>query len=118
MATCCDVAGAKYPKEFECKKIKPLEGKSLLPILRGGKRPGHEALFWEHTGNKAVRAGKWKLVSRTGGKWELYDLEKDRTELNDLSTKNPEKVEELAKKYEIWADRCDVLPWPVKKKRK
>jgi len=118
MATCCDVAGAKYPAEFECKKITPLEGKSLLPILKGEKRAGHKALFWEHTGNKAVRAGKWKLVSRDGGVWELYDLEKDRTELTDLAAKNPAKVQELKAAYDAWAKRCGVLPWPVKKKKK
>jgi arylsulfatase len=118
MATFCNVAGAKYPAEFECKKITPLEGKSLLPILQGKKRAEHEALFWEHTGNKAVRAGKWKLVSRDGGVWELYDLEKDRTELTDLAAKNPAKVQELKASYEAWAKRCGVLPWPVKKKKR
>ena len=78
----------------------------------------HDALFWEHSGNKAVRAGKWKLVSRNRGVWELYDLQKDRTELTDLAGKNPAKVEELKAKYEAWAKRSGVLPWPVKKNRR
>jgi len=116
MATCCDVAGAKYPGSFKGKEITPLEGESLLPVLQGRRRQGHEALFWEHCGNKAVRAGKWKLVSRDGNTWELYDLRKDRTEMTDLADKNPGKVRELKDKYDAWAKRCGVLPWPVKKK--
>ena len=44
-----------------------------------------EALYWEHEGNAAVRAGDWKLV-RLGahGAWELYDLAADRTEAGSV----------------------------------
>ena len=68
MATCVDVAGAEYPEEFEGNAITPLEGKSLLPVFEGKTRAGHEAIFWEHEGNRAVRQGKWKLVSRYPGR--------------------------------------------------
>jgi arylsulfatase A-like enzyme len=33
MATCVDVAGAKYPTEFNGKKILPMEGRSLIPAF-------------------------------------------------------------------------------------
>src|SRR5262249_13553304 len=89
MATCLDVAGAEYPKRFKDHDITPLEGKSLRPMFEGKTRPGHEAIFWEHEGNRAVRAGKWKLVEKHPGEWELYDLEKDRTELTNLAVKQP-----------------------------
>jgi arylsulfatase A-like enzyme len=115
MATCLDVAGAGYPRNFKGGDITPLEGKSLLPILRGETRPGHEALFWEHEGNRAVRQGKWKLVSRHPGGWELYDMQTDRTELNDLAQKHPDKVKELVALHGAWAERCGVQPWPVRK---
>ncbi|MBE7558299.1 sulfatase-like hydrolase/transferase [bacterium] len=114
MATCLDVAGAKYPREFGGHEITPLEGKSLLPILEGKKRKGHEAIFWEHEGNRAVRAGDWKLVSRFPGKWELYNLQEDRTELHDLAAEHPRKVRELEALYKQWAERSQVLPWPVR----
>ena len=115
MATCLDAAGAEYPKTHKDKAVTPLEGKSLLPIFRNGSRRGHDALFWEHEGNRAVRRGKWKLVSAHGGPWELYDLEADRTELNDLADKHPDKVDEMKALYESWAERCGVRPWPIKK---
>src|SRR5262249_46884673 len=47
MATCLEVAGADYPKTFNGQAITPLEGKSLVPILEGKTRAGHEAIFWE-----------------------------------------------------------------------
>jgi Arylsulfatase A and related enzymes len=88
MATCADVGGATYPKTFKGKPVKPLEGKSLLPIFKGGQRKGHEAIFWEHEGNRAVRAGKWKLVSKYPDQWELYDMEADRTEMKIWRRRN------------------------------
>jgi len=108
MATCCDVAGAKYPETFKGKKITPLEGKSLLPVFKSKKRKGHDALYWEHNKNKAIRQGKWKLVTKSDENWELYDLEADRTELNNLAEKMPEKVGELKDLYFAWADKCGV----------
>ena len=117
MATCVDAAGATYPKTHKGKAVTPFEGESLLPIFRNGTRAGHEAIFWEHEGNRAVRQGKWKLVSAHGKPWELYDLDADRTELNDLSSKHPDKARELEALYGAWAKRCHVLPWPIKKPR-
>jgi arylsulfatase len=111
MATCADLAGAPYPKTYKGREITPLEGKSLCPIFDGRTRQPHEAIYWEHEGNRAVRQGKWKLVSRHPEAWELYDLEADRTELNNLVARHPEKVKEMAALYEAWARRCRVQPW-------
>ena len=110
MPTCLEVAGAAYPSAFKGHSIKPVEGKSLLPVFKN-MDSRHEALFWEHEGNRAVRKGKWKLVSEYPGNWELYDMEKDRTELNDLSADHPERVLELEALYHAWAEKCHVLPW-------
>ena len=55
----------------------------------------HDFLWWEHEGNRAIRAGDWKLVALKGGGWELYDLSRDRGEQNNLATARPEKVREL-----------------------
>ncbi len=115
MATCVDAAGGEYPKTHGGKAVTPLEGKSLLSVFLDGRREGHDALFWEHEGNRAVRQGKWKLVSARGGSWELYDLEADRTELNNVIEAHPEKARELEALYRAWAERCGVQPWPIKK---
>jgi arylsulfatase len=107
MATCVDVSLAEYPSEYKGNSITPMEGRSLVPAF--------DSKPWEHEGNRAVRQGKWKLVSRHPGEWELYDLEADRTELNDLAQKHPAKLAELKSLYESWAERCGVRPWPARK---
>ena len=116
MPTCLEVAGMEYPRTYNDHEIKPAEGLSLLPIFQGKERRGRDAIFWEHEGNKAVRQGRWKLVSRFPDRWELYDLEADRTELNSLADKMPEKVKELSGLYDKWAGRAGVVPWEQFKK--
>lgn len=118
MPTCLELAGAAYPEEYAGHVLPPLEGKSILPLLRNGQEPIHEALYWEHEGNCAVRRGDWKLVSAysdTGRTWELYMLNEDRTETNDVSGKHSEKAAALVGDYEKWAATHQVEPWPVKK---
>ncbi len=113
MATCVDLAGATYPKEFKGRAIAPMEGRSLAPAF-ANQPIQRDALFWEHEGNAAVRVGDWKLV-RLGrdGPWELYDLKADRTEQQDLALAQPERVKDLAAKWEAWAARAQVKPYPA-----
>ncbi len=109
MATCVDVAGGRYPTEYNGNKITPLEGKSLVPAFadRGIDR---DAIFWEHEGNKAVLVHPWKLVSKHPGPWELYNLELDRGETTDLAKSNPQRAQDLSARWQSWAERSHVLP--------
>ena len=125
MATCVDVAGADYPKEYNGQAIRPMEGVSLVPAFED-KPLGREAIYWEHEGNRAVRMGKWKLVSKASDNsfiwdkveelalknWELYDMEKDRTEMNNIAAQHPDRVKEMADKWLVWAKRTAALPRP------
>ena len=113
MTTCVDVADAKYPAAFKGQAILPMEGRSLLPAF-ANQPIERDAIFWEHFGNAAVRVGDWKLV-RVGreGAWELYNLKTDRTELHDLAAQEPARAKELAAKWEAWAVRAHVKPYPT-----
>jgi arylsulfatase A-like enzyme len=104
-ATVFDVAGHTYPKAFDNREVTPIAGQSLLPVLKGGTRAGHESLCWATSGCKAVRIGDWKLVALPGKPWELYDLKIDRTELHDLASQQPERVAAMAKEFEAWLRR-------------
>jgi arylsulfatase len=110
MATCVELAGARRPTSFQGERVPPLEGVSLVPIFEGKEPPHPAPIFWEHEGNRAVRLGKWKLVSRNRREWELYDMEVDRTESKNLAGQQTEKVSDMAALYNAWARRCDVLP--------
>jgi len=110
MATCVDLAAAKYPETHDGQTITPMEGKSLVPVF-ASKPIEREAIYWEHEGNRAVRAGAWKLVAKgKNGPWELYNLEADRTEQNNLAGSERDRVEQLAALWQKWAERAQVLP--------
>ena len=112
MATCLDAAGVKYPSEFKGNEITATPGVSLLPLLRREKWKGHDDLFFEHEGNKAVRQGDWKLVSNfSDRKWQLYNMKTDRTETKDLSLVNSKRVADMVKLYEDWAKKSGVIPF-------
>ena len=112
MATCVDLGKAKYPKEFQGRKILPMEGTSLVPAFEN-KTIKRDAIYWEHEGNAAIRQGDWKLV-RLGreGPWELYNMKEDRTELHDLSGKESKRAKEMAARWDAWAERTHVKPYP------
>ena len=110
MATCVDLAGAKYPAELNGNKIKPMEGVSLGPVFKGESLTRKNPIFWEHESNRAVRDGKWKLVAKADEPWELYDMENDRTEMHNLAVSNPDRVKALAAQWDAWEARANVLP--------
>lgn len=122
MATCVDASGAKYPTATA--GIQPMEGASLLPVLRNESKSSLAAarrdgpIKWEHEGNRAIRDGRWKLVSRYNNqnRWELYDIDADRTEMNDLAASQSEKAAELKAKWEAWAARVGVADWAAVQK--
>lgn len=111
MATAVDVADATYPSTFHGNQsIKPMEGKSLLPAFAGNGIQ-REAIYWEHEGNRAIRAGDYKLVAKGAkGNWELYNIAADRSEQRDLSSEHPERVKELSEMWMTYARRANVLP--------
>ena len=115
MATCVAVSGAKYPAEFAGHTIQPQEGVSLVPALAGVPLDRKAPLFWEHEGNRAIRSGDWKLVSKHPGVWDLYDIAADRAEMHNLAAEKPEHVKGMSELWDAWAKRVGVAPWPAGK---
>jgi arylsulfatase len=112
MATCVEVSGAAYPTINNGTAVLPMEGISLVPVMKGSEILPR-TLGFEHERNRGYLKGEWKIVSEEyrGKKWELYNISTDRLEQNDLAKEYPEKVEELAREYQAWAERVLVLPY-------
>jgi arylsulfatase len=114
MPTFAELAGAEYPEKYNNHDITPVQGLSLVPVLQGNQREGHDVLFNEHFGAKYARSGDWKLVARSrkgdDKDWHLYNLKKDPTELNDLASENPDKVKQLDNLWQSWANNHNVFP--------
>ncbi|MEO2017801.1 MAG: arylsulfatase [Fuerstiella sp.] len=105
MPTVVELSGTEYPSNFGGDDILPMEGVSLLPALQGSAERADKPVYWEFSGNHAVRDGRWKLVAERAQEWELYDLSKDRTETVNLVDKHPHVVKRLATLYDAWAHR-------------
>jgi len=107
-------AARPAPLDFGPKRVHLAEGVSVRPLFSSSPASlSPRLLFWEHEGNRAVRAGRWKLVAKDpAGPWELYDLETDRTEMRDLAASQPARTRELAAQGDAWARRANAIPWP------
>ena len=108
------LAGVKYPAKYNGINSNPLPGKSLLPVLTGQVTEVDRGapIFWERAGNRAVRKGKWKIISTYPSlKWELYDIDTDRGETKDLADQKTDIVNELSAEYFKWADQNGVVDY-------
>jgi len=115
MATCLDVAGADYPAEFQGRHPLPVEGRSLRPIFAGNERVAHDELCWSVPQHQAIRVGQWKAVRpRNGGAWQLFDLAADGTETTDLAQREPERLAEMATRFDAWSVRVGEGASPTK----
>jgi len=118
MATLCDASGAKYPKEYAGRKIRPAAGTSMLPYLRGdydGKTVPERTLYWQHETCAAVRRGNWKMTTindRSDKDWKLFDVTNTRDELKNVAKQHPELVKKMLQDWKTWAAASDVTPWP------
>lgn len=110
-----EIAGARYPAKFHGVNTNQLPGKSLAPLFFSNTELNREEpIFWERAGNRAVRKGKWKLVSTYPQyRWELYDIEKDRGETTDLAQQNRQIVNELSASYFDWAKKTGVVEYDL-----
>ena len=108
MPTILEVSGTHYPELYKEEPINPADGVSLLPLTGCVEPQRDEPIFWQWANGKAIRKGKWKLVSDHSGPWELYDMEVDQTETNDLIDDYPEVTEELKTEWKKWLEDSNI----------
>jgi arylsulfatase A-like enzyme len=103
LPTALEAAGVPLPTD------KPLDGRSLMPLLTGKAQKHIDTFYWSEggeVGGWAVRSGDWKLVQQRGqSKVELFNLAKDPAEITDLAPQSDAKVTELTKLHNAWLEQ-------------
>ena len=99
--TLFDALKIEYPDKLGEITPQPLQGNSLMPILKGGEREEPEFYMSGWTKRfRMFRQKDWKIVKLNNEDWELYNLKNDPTEITNLADENPSKVEELKNAYQ------------------
>lgn len=116
LPTMIELAGVTPPANI------PLDGESLVPLLRGKSKLRRDAIYWHyphyHPGSatpySTIRKGDFKLIHFfEDDHVELYNLKKDISEKDDLSKTEPKKVTELRKQLDDWRKSVGAqLPVP------
>jgi arylsulfatase len=72
----------------------------MAPAIHKDNSVPHEFIYFNHSNNRALRAGDWKLVAAgANGPWELYNLATDRCESKNLASAQPERVSAMAARW-------------------
>jgi arylsulfatase len=122
--TLLDIAGATYPAPNEDGTPIPQRGESMVSLLTAKAdtiRRADDYLAWEFFDWRAVRMANWKatwIAEPFGaGDWQLFDIAKDPGESQDLANQYPNVTQELANKWDMYADDVGVVQrestdWP------
>jgi arylsulfatase A-like enzyme len=96
LPTVLDVLGITPDSE------RPLDGVSLLPVLKGAANERQAPIGFAFGGQRAWMEGEYKLITRSGKDWELYQLTDDPGESSNLAASDPERTAAMRKKCEVW----------------
>ena len=114
LPTSLAAAGGEIKPEYQ------FDGVNLLPFLLGEKKgTPHETLFWRYKAwshkpeqdGWAIRQGDWMLVRNGWARTApaLYNLADDPQQKNDLSKAQPERFENMLKRWNAW-DAKNIKP--------
>lgn len=104
-ATVLDAAGVAPHPDF------PLDGVSLMPVLRDPAHRFDRPLHWRmnHRGQRALRHGAWKYL-RVDGHDYLFDLAADERERANLAPRQPERLQQMRQAWERWNATMPPIP--------
>jgi arylsulfatase A-like enzyme len=120
--TILEAAGLPAPLSVNGIQQAPLEGVSMLPMLRDANATEtHDVQYFEMMGNRGIYHQGWTAVTKHRTPWlvdappfdediwELYGPD-DWTQARDLAEENPAKLAELQRLWLIEAVKYNVVP--------
>ncbi|MEQ9591919.1 MAG: arylsulfatase [Cyclobacteriaceae bacterium] len=122
--TIYEAAGVPAPRVVNGITQRPIEGVSMKYSFDNAEAAGTRTTqYFEMIGNRAIyhdgwfaatiHKAPWEAQPRrplTEDVWELYNVNEDFSLANNIAEENPEKVEELKKKFMDEAVKYNVLP--------
>ncbi|OOG77866.1 arylsulfatase [Algoriphagus sp. A40] len=122
--TIYEAAGLPAPKTVNGIEQRPMEGVSMNYSFNDATAADtRKTQYFEMIGNRAIyhegwfagtiHKAPWEGQPRrplTEDVWELYNINEDFSQSNNLAEQNPEKLEELKKKFMEEAAKFNVLP--------
>ena len=110
------MTGLKHPKKYKGRQVAPMRGRTLSGLLNGNVDKvyrANEPIGGEMGGGKWLRLGNYNAVMVPPpygqNKWQLFDLSKDPGETTDVSTRFPDKLEELKTAWKQYANEVGVV---------
>jgi arylsulfatase A-like enzyme len=109
MPTFLDAAGVAPHPDY------PLDGLSLLPVLRDPRTIIPRDLYWrmKFRGQKAMRSGDWKYFVNDDGEF-LFNLAKDQRERANLAKREAAKLAEMRSRFTAWEQSIPPIPEDAK----
>jgi len=105
MATFLEAAGVKPHRDY------PLDGRSLLKVLRDPQQTFARELYWKmlFREQKALRAGDWKYLSVEGNEF-LFNLARDMRERANMGGREPRRLAAMRAKVAAWEAALPAHP--------
>lgn len=122
--TIADLAGVEWTESMRSQ----VDGKSLVPLLRGAQEKLAHRFLVTHVGRwpkganpddykysaASIRDDRWALVNPNGKAignqgspaWQLFDLTSDYAQSRDVASNHPEIVKEMQTAFDQWWEEC------------
>ena len=101
--TILEITGIEMPDD------RPLDGISLIPLIKGKMKKRPQPLAFHMKGKAAWHEGMLKAVrDKEKADWELYDLGADPSETTNLAAKKPERLKSMVKAWTAWKASVDA----------
>jgi arylsulfatase A-like enzyme len=93
----------------------PLDGLSLLPVLKDPKVRIERDLFWrmKFRGQRAMRSGDWKYFVNDDGEF-LFDLSRDLRERANLARGEAGRLASMRERFAAWDKSMPPIPEAAK----
>ena len=107
MPTVLDIADIDPPQgNFKGRNVLPIRGKSMVPLLASTQTRIHdadEAIALDHSGNRMMVKGDWKIVQLPRQEWQLFNMIEDPMESRDMASQMPDLLADMMAEFNGFA---------------